>query len=290
MSWLSFFVSTVFAAETIISPLSADFAPSLTPVPLPQVSFGQLTNFVPPIPQVLGTAAKATNTVPPPLKPHKKNYTIAVLGDSMVDTLGLGLPHLGKSLAEFYPGVKFTLLNYGAGGTNIDYGWQRLTNDYLYLGNYIPALVSQNPDIVVIESFAYNPFSQEEGVLEHHWLKLAQIVEVLKARLPQVKIVIAATIAPNAKVFGDGAPGLAYDAAAKQQKVATIKKYLENTVRFAQSQKLPLADAYHASLNSNGNGRESYINPGDHIHYSDAGRALFATAVANTIISNRLLE
>lgn len=290
MSWLSLFVSAVFAAETIISPLSADFTPSLTPIPLPQVSFGQLTNFVPPEPQVLGAAAKAINTVPPPLKPRKKKYTIAVLGDSMVDTLGPELPHLGKSLAEFYPGTKFTLLNYGAGGTNIDYGWQRLTNDYLYLSNYIPALVSQSPDIVVIESFAYNPFSQEEGVLERHWLKLAEIVEVLKARLPQVKIVIAATIAPSAEVFGDGAPGLAYDAAAKQQKVATIKKYLENTVRFARSQKLPLANAYHASLDSNGNGRESYINPGDHIHYSDAGRAFFSQKVASAIVANKLLE
>lgn len=289
MDWVSLFTSVVLAAETvIISPLTDNFMPAPTQVPTPAVSFGQLVPFVAPAGSVLG-AQTAAVPPPKPLPTRKRAYTIALLGDSMIDTLGPDVPHLRQVLTNLYPTVKFNLLNYGVGGTNIDYGLERLTSDYLYLGNHILPLVSQIPDIVVIESFAYNPYSFDEGALDRHWLQLAKIVDILKTRLPGVKIVIAATIAPNSRLFGDGAPGLSYDATAKKQKTATIKKYLENAVRFAQSQHLPLADAYHASLDS-GEGQEKYINPGDHIHYSDAGRELFGQKVAETIAANHLLE
>ena len=152
----------------------------------------------------------------------------------------------------------------------------------------MPTLVSQHPDIVVIESFAYNPYPFAEGALTTHWLRLASIVDTIKEKLPDAKIVIAATIAPNEQVFGDGA--LNWDQIGKAQKVRTIKNYLDNAVGFAKGEHLPLADAYHASLDSADNGKLAYINPGDHIHYSDAGRALFANVVANAIASNRLLE
>ncbi len=290
MDWVSLFTSVVLAAETvIISPLADNFAPAPAQVPAPAVSFGQLVPFVPPAGAVLGAQTTATPT-PKPLATRKKTYTIALIGDSMTDTLGPEVPQLRQALTHLYPTVKFDLLNYGVGGTNIDYGLERVTSDYLYLGKHILPLVSQIPDIVVVESFAYNPYSFDEGALDRHWLQLAKIVDTLKTRLPNVKIVIAATLAPNSRLFGDGAPGLSYDATAKKQKAATIKKYLENAVRFAQSQHLPLADVYHASLDAGGEGQEKYINAGDHIHYSDAGRELFSQKVAETIAANHLLE
>jgi lysophospholipase L1-like esterase len=119
---------------------------------------------------------------------------------------------------------------------------------------------------------------------------LAKAVDTIRANLPHAKIIIAATIAPNATRFGDGAPGLSFSILDKWQRVTTIKKYLENAVRFAQSQHLPLADAYHASLLSDGNGNLVYINSGDHIHYSDKGRALMAGQIAGAIVKNKLLE
>ena len=69
-----------------------------------------------------------------------------------------------------------------------------------------------------------------------------------------------------------------------------IKKYIESTIAFAKSQNIPLADAYHPSLDNTGNGKLTYINGGDHIHYSDAGRSLFSRIIADTILSNKLLE
>lgn len=272
MNLLSIFSITVFAAERIISPIPED-APS-PPIALtkPSTSFGQL-----PTPEVLGTSVEEPEPTPPVTR--KSSYTIAVLGDSMVDTLGPGIPHLADALKKIYPRTEFLIHNYGVGGTNIDYGLQRLTSDYLYLDTPVPALVNRMPDVVVVESFGYNPYSFDEGALDKHWLALASIVDTLKSRIPNVKIVIAVTIAPDLSTFGDGVAS--FSPQDKQNRTTTIKKYLENAIKFAQSQHLPLADAYTPSLI----GTSKYINPGDHIHPSEEGKQLFAQKVTEAILS-----
>lgn len=264
MWFFSLFTSIVFAAETVLSPLPDDGIAVPTPAPQPDISFGQLLNYSPP--QVLGVTTEPT---PTPLAHRKNSYTIAVLGDSMVDTLAPDLGHLKAALKERYPNVSFTLLNYGVGAENIEMGAKRLE----------PILL-KNPDIVVIESFAYNPFIEPEGELNRHWLALSTIVDTFKH---SSKIMIAATIAPNASIFGDGV--LNWDQQLKSEKVARINALLESTVKFARSQNLPLADAFHPS-----GGDTKYINPGDHIHYSDAGREFFSRIIAQAIVKNGLLE
>lgn len=297
MTLLSLLIFTAFAAETIVSPL-----PDMPPTPShPTISFANLISLLSGSGQVLGTTTThittptQESTPSPTATPtqnftRKKSYTIALLGDSMIDTLGPDIPDLQSKLAYTFPTTQFTLLNYGVGGTNIDYGRERILNSYEYLGHQIPSLVSTLPDIVVVESFGYNPFPDKNGGVNRHWLALANIVDSLNKNIPRVKIVIAATIAPNAKVFGDGAPGIAFSAEDKWQRVDIIKKYLESTVAFAKSQHIPIADAYHPSLGSDGNGNLSYINAGDHIHTSPTGRQFFAEKVAGAIIANHLLE
>lgn len=220
-------------------------------------------------------------------KPH---FTVAFLGDSMIDTLGSDLRVVWDELIRIYPKTGFTLLNYGVGGENIVSGLERVTRDTTYLGNSRPSLISTHPDVVVIESFAYNPFTFDVGALEQHWLSLSYIIDALKTNLPETKIVLAATIAPNSNVFGDGVWGLSFSPQDKLERTNTIKRYLENTIRFAQSEHLPLADAFHPSIDSSGEGKLVFINPGDHIHYSDAGRQLFARTVVDAIVANTLLE
>lgn len=287
MSFFSLFAFVVFAAETIVSPI-----PEGTPVvvpspPKPTVSFGQIAIAPTPIPQVLGETITAT---PTPLITRKKSYTIAFLGDSMIDTMGPGLLAVKTKLSSTFTETNFSLLNYGVGGTNIDYGIQRITNGYNYLGSQIPSLASTHPDIVVLESFGYNPFPDADGGVNRHWIALGNAINTLRQTIPGIRIVIAATIAPNSKVFGDGAPGITFSAQDKIQRTTIIKEYLDSTVKFAASEHLPLADAYHASLDGNGDGILTYINGGDHIHYSDAGRALFAQKITDAIRGSHLLE
>lgn len=247
---------------------------------------------------VLGTGtfsatiiAGERETTPMEIKSLRKPaYTIAFLGDSMIDTLGSDLGLVEDELRRVYPKTDFTLLNYGVGGENIVSGLERVTRDTVYLGSPRPALILTHPDVVVVESFAYNPFSFDTGALEQHWLSLSYIIDALKINIPETKIVIAATIAPNSTVFGDGAPGLSFSPQDKLERTNTIKRYLQNSIRFAQSEHLPLADAFHPSIDRDGEGKLAFINPGDHIHYSDAGRQLFARTVVDAITANTLLE
>lgn len=260
MHLFSLLTFAVFAAETVLSPIPEDM-PSIIESPAqPEISFGEIVAMPTP------TLSPTPKTQPSPPATAGKSYTIAFLGDSMIDTMGPDLPAVQSKLSATYPATNFTLLNYGVGGTNIDSGIER-----------IPSLASSHPDIVVVESFAYNPFPEVTGV-DRHWLAMARAVDSIHTNIPNAKIIIAATIAPNSTVF------------VSRDHASTVKQYLESTVKFAVSQHLPLADAYHASLTDAGEGNLTYINGGDHIHYSDAGRAMFAQKVTDAITANHLLQ
>jgi hypothetical protein len=223
--------------------------------------------------KILGISTTAPTPIPtkPPVNVggDGRVITIAVLGDSMIDTLQPGLPQLDNALKQYFPGQKFRLLNYGVGGRNIEYGLFRLTNDYEYLGNKVQSLVSQNPDIVVVESFAYNNFGNSEDGINRHWF--------------------AATIAPNSVTFGNGIKDVHFSALEKLEKSNTIKLYLQNATNFATSQGFPLADAYHPSLFGN-DGLQDFINAGDNLHPSGPGGVFFCDTIADTIAKNKLIE
>lgn len=229
-------------------------------------------------PDVLGETDTATpaanNTKKLETKaPTKSTYTIAFLGDSMFDTLGPGIPHVASKLKAQYPKTNFTLINHGVGASNIESGLNRLTNGYTYLGEKRKAVLEENADIIVVESFAYNHWDDTQSDLDRHWTTIAKLVETIRQKNPQTKIILAATIAPHCPTYTDGSANLPPER--KQKQCETVKKYLQNMVNFATSQKYPLIDAYHPSLKGT-DGNPTYINQGDHIHPSDAGKNLFA--------------
>lgn len=241
-------------------------------------------------------ATKVTKEVAEESKPQTENhspslsrsYTIAVLGDSMIDVMQPDLPQLKSALQKYYPNAQFKLLNYGVGASNIEYGRERLTSDYTYLGKNFPSLLSQNPDIIVIESFAYNHWDNNQAGLDRQWLTLASIINTVKNN-SQAKIVLATTIGPDENTLCDDIDGISLPPDQKREKAQTIKAYLQNLVNFATSQGYPLADAYHPSLDNLGNGKAIYINASDHLHPSGPGGELFAEKIAEAIAKNNLL-
>lgn len=284
MNILSLFSFAIFAAESILSPLPPDYQapPELPSKPI--VSFSELPVPVTPTPSPTPSPTPTPTGTPPPTptpkQTRKQAVTIALLGDSMIDTLGPTMPYLTQTLKKTYPNTTFVVKNHGVGGIPIASGIDR-----------IPTVASSNPDVIVLESFAYNVSgTTDQGEIDHHWLELARAVDAIQTGIPHAKIVIAATIAPNSIRFGDGAPGLAFSPEDKIARTGMIKKYIETTVKFAQSEHLPLANAFSSSLDSSGNGKLVYINSGDHIHYSDAGRLLMESKIAGSIIANKLLE
>lgn len=247
----------------------------------PSVTFGALSQIKEPAVPVLNTV----KTTPIP-----NHYTIALLGDSMIDTLGATVPDLTSGLTEFFPNDTFTLLNYGVGATTIDYGITRVTQPYTYLGKNIPSLLSRHPNLIIVESFAYNPYPEGDNGLPRYKEQLKILTRLLTTNLPGTPVVMAVTIAPDSKIFGDGAPGIAFSADEKRNRTEVIQHYLKTAVQFAKDNRLPLANAYTASLTNSGDGDPIYINQTDHIHYSAIGRMLFTQKILEAIETNHLIQ
>jgi len=224
----------------------------------------------------------------PPIGGFTKPITIAVLGDSMIDTLKPNIPQLVIALKKHYPDQFFNILNYGYGASNIEFGLFRLTNNHQYLGKNIPSLISQNPDLIIIESFAYNNFGNSQQGIDRHWLSLGAITSMIKKELPGAHILLATTIAPNSIIFGNGIDGINWSGLEKIEKANTVKLYLQNTINFATSQNFPLANAYTPSLINN-EGNPYFISKSDSLHPSDIGTQFFCDVVTKSILDNKLI-
>lgn len=222
------------------------------------------------------------------LTPLKSSYTIAILGDSMTDTMGENLPHLNTLLKNEFPKHNFVLFNYGQGSTNIEDGLYRLKNPTKYLNRDFPPLLHLQPDIIIIESFAYNHWGAELNDLNRQWMTTLNILDTIKNYSKDIKIVLLATISPNPLIFGDGV--LNWPEHLKWDSAITTKAYLQNFINLAASAYLPLADAYNPSLNGQGHGDPKYINPSDHLHPSEEGKLLISQKIVETIKANNLIK
>lgn len=214
--------------------------------------------------------------------------TIAVLGDSMIDTLGPNIPQLQKALTQYYPHKKIKILNYGASATTIEYALFRLTNNYQYLGKTVPSLISQNPDVVVIESFAYNNFGNNQTGFDKQSGFLNNIITTIHDKLPKANILLTSTFAPNSLIFTNGSQNTPLNALEKVERTTTIKNYLENFITYAKNKHLPYADAYHPSLIQN-EGNRDFINSKDNIHPSVYGGEFFCDTLAKALFDNHIL-
>ncbi len=214
---------------------------------------------------------------------ENQQMKIVILGDSMVDVLGEDLSYLRQELENYFPNIDFQFYNYGVGATDIEYGYERLTESYQYKNKRFPPLLSIKPDILIIESFAYNNFGYGQEGLDKHWLLIAEIIGKVREATPGTKIILAATIGPNSKIYGDGISGLHWNQAQKLIKAETVRQYLSNMVNFAESQGYPLVNAYRASVDISGEGRPIYIDPEDNLHPSKNGKELFCEHLADKI-------
>lgn len=207
----------------------------------------------------------------------KGEYRIAILGDSMVDTAGEGFFGLEKRLNDYYTQADIKIFNYGAGATDLENGLFRLTNDYQYLGKTVPALLTVEPKIVIIESMAYNHWSDTQEDLDRQWLTMGKIAETIKKH-SQAKAVFLTTIAPNTKVYAKNIGGLNLTEEDRLNRVKTVRMYLKNMINFSNSQEVPLINIYQATLGADGEGELKYIAE-DGLHPSGEGHKLTAEMI-----------
>jgi len=257
--------------------------------PKPATSyFGQLINSSP-VPVSPTPVKELKNIETFSTSSYQGKITCAIFGDSMVDVMGTELTSFKSSLKKYYPQATIKLYNFGIGAQNVEQAFERVEQEYNYQDRRYSSLIDLNPDIVVLGSFSYNPFSEPEDELYRHWASLVKIIDKIKNNT-KAKIIILAEIAPNKEKFGQGPKGVNWDQDFAWQHATKIQSYLENAVNFAKTHELEIADAYHKTLKQNNEGSLSYINPDDHIHQNEAGNLLMAQLLAEKIYKLNLFK
>lgn len=203
--------------------------------------------------------------------------SIALFGDSMIETLGPDLPTLVSLLQNQSQNLLIKILSHGYPSTNLE---KAMT--------HLPDILVQKPHILVVESFAYNNFGNDPTGLDKHRQLLTNLIDAVSTQSPDTKIVLAATIAPNSVIFANNSQN--FSSLERIEKTKTIKLYLENIIKLSEATGLPLADVYHSSLNRGNEGNLSFIDSTDNIHPSQKGQELFETTVAKTILDHNLIN
>ena len=241
------------------------FLPTFTPTPTP------FTTYV--IPKIA----------------KKDYYRIVMVGDSMTQVLSIHGGELSDDLNTLFqstPGHQKILIdNYAVGGKNITQIESQMQN----ATDQLPALLSSDFDMILIESCGYNPLSSLgiDNGLKKQSQTLLDLVQLLLRTHPKAAIVFVATVAPNKETYAEdeGLKTIAERTAEANER----SDYIKNHMAFANTYHIPLIDIYSPSLISNGDGNLKYINPGDHIHPSQTGVDFIASTIANYIYNSSIL-
>ena len=265
--------------KPITSPLAYDVQVA-TPTPMP------VENTI--NPAVLGeqsvaeTAPIAMPTAMPTAypQPPKDEYSIAIYGDSMVDTMGERLEYFEHELTARYPGVTFHLYNYGVGSQNVYDGLKRWNKPLRYMDRDFSAITELKPDIIIVGSFAYNVLVPHDR--NAHWLGYTELVQRAQKITPIVYML--AEIAPMRRGFGFGPNGVNWEPATAWSHTEKIIEQLENVLGLSRTLGVPLIDAYTPSLQEGSKeGRRELVNPSDNIHPSVEGHLFIAKIIADTV-------
>ncbi|MDO8551227.1 MAG: hypothetical protein Q7S03_00900 [bacterium] len=223
-----------------------------------------------------------------PSIPAKRAYLTFLVGDSIIAALGKNADQLRKDLIANYPAHEFVNYNYGFGSTNILTLPDRLNNQTTYLGETFPPINEQTFDLIIFESFAYNPLSQyplEEGLKKQTEILDMSIKEVIEKH-PNSVVAIMVPIAPSEKFFAKGIIDLTIEV--RKQWVKERVAYIKNAIEFAQKNNIPLINVYEKSLTAEGTANLKYINPSDYIHPSNEGIKLISKTIADYIFQNQI--
>jgi lysophospholipase L1-like esterase len=204
----------------------------------------------------------------------------------MTDTMGTNAPYLEVALKQYYPNIDFQIYNYGIGAQNILEGLKRFDSSYEYKDRAYPPLTELNPDVVVVESFSYNPIGESSDKKNEYQETLRNLIE--KAKATGSKVVFMATIGPYKPAFGDGPGGVNWPDAQSWLQASLIENYLQTGLGVAKSSEVLVSDVYHQSLDSEGNGRRELVSTHDGIHPSVIGHQFLAAYLAHTLAESSL--
>ncbi|HUQ84869.1 MAG TPA: SGNH/GDSL hydrolase family protein [Candidatus Limnocylindrales bacterium] len=221
----------------------------------------------------------------------KREYTIVMIGDSMTHALGPhGGPFYEKLNALFKDNNHGILIdNYAGPSTNILTLDKAMNTTTTFAEWTFEPLLSRQFDLILIESFGYNPLSQfgvENGIKRQNE-ELEKLMNTLIKTHPKSAIMFVATIAPNKANYGKLAnPNDPPEARAAQ--VDERISYIRNHIKYATEHNIPVINIFEKSLTAAGDGNLEYINPNDYIHPSAVGIEFISGELANFIYDSQI--
>ena len=220
-----------------------------------------------------------TPTPTPFIVLKKASYTIAIFGDSMVDTMGENLEYLQGILANKYPQTKFNLYNYGIGGQNVEQGLGRFESSFVNRERQYSPLPQLTPDVLIIGSFAYNPFSSHDR--NRHYTLLRELIA--KAKNVSSNVYLLAEIAPLKTGFGKGKNGVNMADNVALEQANHIIEQLDDVINLSKAENIPLINVYYESRIEGSYGNPYFVNRDDGIHPSEAGHLFTAELIVTNI-------
>ena len=236
---------------------------------------------------------KFTTYTAPTINP-KQVYKIAMIGDSMTVALG---PH-GGGASEYMNSLykkketdpqRIVIDNYASSSSILAVDKQlsekTTVNEYTF-----GPLLSEDYDLIIVESYAYNPLSQfgiEDGIKKQNESLDKLMTTILTAR-PHAAIVFVATIAPNLENYAKATQINRSQAERKKQAEERVA-YLKNHIDYAIKHNIPVVNIYEKSLTIAGDGNISYIDPTDDIHPSAEGVIFIGKELGNFIHEKQIL-
>lgn len=205
-------------------------------------------------------------------------------------------PH-GGTFSEFInndlykkDNIFISIDNYARGSTNILSVNDELTQKTIYWDSTFEPLLSRDFDLILIESFGYNPLSSfgiEDGIKRQNQALDGLMTKLITAR-PNAAIVFVATIAPSRENYAKTV-NLNVPTADRVKQAEERMAYIKNHIDYAKTHNIPLVDIYDKSLNAQGDGDLKYINPDSYIHPSFEGIDFIGHEIANFIYTNQIL-
>ncbi|MEO6509097.1 MAG: GDSL-type esterase/lipase family protein [Patescibacteria group bacterium] len=210
----------------------------------------------------------------------KTSYKIALYGDSLIDTMVDAQPSLETQLKAIYPKTLFKVYNYGIGAQNVNDGLERWDKPFSNRDREYPPIKNIKPDILIIGSFAYNPFSPHDP--NKHKESLTELVK--KAKQTTARVFLLAEIAPLGDDFGTGIKGVNWTPKQSQEHSRHIIEQLQNVFAVGKELNVPVIDAYTPSKAEDSEfGKRELVNVDDGIHPSPEGHDFTAKIIISTI-------
>lgn len=216
------------------------------------------------------------------------SYTIVLVGDSMMETLGTADP-LRDALKSYYPNKGFGILNFSIGSTSILSVPERLKSESKKGGEVLPPILAVRPEMILLESFGNNPLSDmplDQG-LKKQTETLDEIIKIIKENNPNIVLVFVATIAPSKQRYGEGVVDLAPGEREKWAKERIA--YMQNHINYAKSHNIPLVNIYEKSLNKDGEADTNYLDDRNFIHPSILGTQFISQQIADFLFKEQII-